>query len=349
MADNVDLGQEVQERHRFDENALLAYLEANIPEFKGPLTVRQFGGGQSNPTYVLITPDQRYVLRRKPPGKLLPSAHAVDREFRVISAVYKQDYPVPRPYLLCEDESVIGTIFYIMDFRVGRVYFDRSMPDLQPSERGVLLRDFLSTQIRLHKMDYKAMGLEDFGRPGNYFSRQINRWSKQYQMSETDSIPAMDELIDWLPKNVPEDGTATLIHGDYSLHNVMTHPQKPKIIAVLDWELSTIGHPLGDLFYSILPWYSPLETFTSKTETELREHGVPTLQGMIELYAELGGLDATQNQSFYQAYTLFRLASILQGIVGRVRDGTASNPRATEIAANVKPLAEAALSQLQSS
>lgn len=344
--------KQVQERHRFDEARLQEYLANNIDGFAGPMQVYQFvgselGGGQSNPTYLLITTGQRYVLRRKPPGKLLPSAHAVDREFRVISAVHSVGFPVPRPYLLCEDESIVGTIFYVMAPCEGRVYFDRSMPDLSPPQRGELLHDFLRVLALLHSYDYKALGLEDFGRPGNYFGRQISRWTKQYLASQTQDIPAMDRLIEWLPEQIPNDDTDVLVHGDYSLHNVMTHPTQPRLVAVLDWELSTIGHPLGDLFYALSPWFGPGMSFTGKSEAELTELGIPTFERMVQSYCELSGRPMVPNPGFYKAYILFRLAGILQGIVGRARDGTASSPQAEAMATQVGPLAEAAWREAQ--
>ncbi|MGI9345935.1 MAG: phosphotransferase family protein [Gammaproteobacteria bacterium] len=332
---------EVQPKHQFDQQRVAEYLQAHLASFAGPLTVHQFSFGQSNPTYLLETPSARYVMRRKPPGKLLPSAHAVDREYRVIKAVSEQGFPVPRPLIFCEDDSVAGTIFYVMEYKEGRVFSTRNLDEVPLPDRGPMVDDFIQVMGRLHAMDYRAMGLADFGRPGNYFQRQINRWSKQYRASETDNIPEMERLIDWLPNNIPTDDAESLVHGDYSLHNVMFHPQKPQISAVLDWELSTVGHPLGDLFYALMPWYSPSESYAGLSQAELQAQGMPSLPEIMDRYAEISGRAAIENQAFYQAYTLFRLAGILQGIVGRVRDGTASNPNAALVAAQVQPLARA--------
>ncbi|MDE2620756.1 MAG: phosphotransferase family protein, partial [Sphingomonadales bacterium] len=239
---------DVRQGAEFDIARLAAYLGAAVPGFAGPLHVRQFDGGQSNPTYLLETPGRKYVMRRKPPGVLLKSAHAVDREFRVTRALHGQGFPVPKPLCLCEDPEVIGTMFYVMEHVEGRVFWDSRMPDLTPAERAAIYDSANETLARLHTIDYAAIGLEDYGRPGNYFARQISRWSQQYQLSETRPIAAMDKLIAWLPTAVPEDdGRSSLIHGDFSFHNLIIHPTEPRVIAVIDWELSTVGHPLGDL------------------------------------------------------------------------------------------------------
>lgn len=337
---------EVQEKHRFDVDKVRQYLAGQLPELQGDLEIRQFSTGQSNPTYLLQTPTHRYVMRRKPPGKLLPSAHAVDREFRVISAVHSQGYPVPRPILLCEDESIAGTTFYLMEYTEGRVFADRNLEVLPLEEREPALQSFIETMAKLHAMDYAQLGLEDFGRPGNYFARQISRWSKQYTASQTRDIAAMDRLMEWLPQNIPEDDSSSIVHGDYSLHNVMYHPVEPRLIAVLDWELSTIGHQLGDVFYSLMPWYSPLERYATLSRAEMQQRGMLDFDQMLERYCELSGRQAVPDVAFYKAYTLFRLAGIMQGIVGRVRDGTASNPNAALVAEQVAPLAEAGWNEI---
>lgn len=339
---------EVQERHQLDLQRVTAYLSEQLPEIQGPIEIRQFSTGQSNPTYLLETPGGRYVMRRKPPGKLLPSAHAVDREFRVISAVHARGYPVPEPLLLCEDESVAGTMFYLMRYTEGRVFADRNLEVMPKDQRKLAVDSFIQTMAQLHCMDYVELGLEDFGRPGNYFARQINRWSKQYLASQTQDVEPMDRLMEWLPDNIPEDDATTLVHGDYSLHNVMYHPEQPRLVAVLDWELSTIGHPLGDLFYALMPWYSPRELYSDHSEKEMKEKGIPTFAQLLEQYCELSQRSAVPDSSFYKAYTLFRIAAILQGIVGRVRDGTASNPNAALVAEQVGPLAEAGWAQIDS-
>ena len=244
---------EVREQHRFDVAALEGYLRDHVEGFAGPLAVQQFRGGQSNPTYYLTAGGREYVLRRKPPGKLLPSAHAVDREYRVITALGATGFPVPRTYALCEDASVIGTIFYVMDCVHGRVITDPTIPGLAPPERGAIYGSLNETLARLHTVDWRSLGLADFGRPGSYFTRQIHRWTQQYRASETETIEAMDRLIEWLPAHVPADDETTLVHGDFRLGNVILHPTEPRVVAVLDWELSTLGHPLADLAYNCLP------------------------------------------------------------------------------------------------
>lgn len=337
----------VQEKHRFDEKKVENYLLKHLEGFRGPLRVEQFSFGQSNPTYRLESASGRYVMRRKPPGKLLPSAHAVDREFRAISAVGAQGLPVPQTLLLCQDESIAGTIFYVMEYKEGRVFADRNLDHLSVEDRSAMIDDFIRVLAQLHSIDHEACGLADFGRPGNYFARQISRWSKQYRASETNNIPEMNRLMAWLPDNIPEDDRACLVHGDYSLHNIMYHPTEPRIVAVLDWELSTVGHPLGDLFYAAMPWYSPGESYVNLSAAEREERRIPDLLGLLSRYVELSGYGATvEHQNFYKAYTLFRLGAILQGIVGRVRDGTASNRHAADMAAQVYPLAKAACHQI---
>ena len=249
--------REVREALRFDEQRLIDYLAPRVDGFEGPTTVRQFRGGQSNPTYLLETQAGRYVLRRKPPGKLLKSAHAVDREFRVISALYDTGFPVPRPVLLCEDAEVIGTTFFVMEFVDGRIFWDLDLPGLDAAERTAIYDNVNATIARLHNVDYAAAGLGDYGRPGNYFARQISRWAGQYRASETSTVHAMDSLIDWLPNNIPDDDSASVVHGDYRLDNMILHPTEPRVIAVLDWELSTIGHPLADFTYHLMAWRMP--------------------------------------------------------------------------------------------
>ena len=322
---------EIAEKHRFDEAQLADYMAAHVEGYEGPLTVSQFAGGQSNPTYKLETPKQSYVLRRKPPGKLLPSAHAVDREFRVISALNKTDFPVPRAYALCEDDAVLGTAFYIMEFVPGRVFWDFRMLELTPDERGQAMRSMCENLAKLHSYDYVSLGLEDFGRPGNYFARQISRWSKTYQVSETQKVETMDKLIAWLPTAIPDDESTSLVHGDYSIHNILFHATEPRVAAALDWELSTIGHPLGDLFYNTMVYYTPdPEKVGTRSFINLdcKAHGIPTFEDYIAMYCDLAGRGPIDNPSFYKAYNLFRIAGIAQGIVGRILDGTANDPSA---------------------
>ncbi len=336
--------KDVADQHRFDEGRLHEYLSAHVEGYRGPLTVRQFKGGQSNPTYQLITPGKKYVLRRKPPGKLLKSAHAVDREYKVITALGKTDFPVPRTYALCEDESVIGTMFYVMDFVEGRIFWEATLPGMEPAERGAIYDAMNTTIAQLHNTDFRAIGLEDYGRAGNYFLRQISRWTKQYKGSETNHIPEMERLIEWLPENVPHDEAESIVHGDYRLDNMILHPTEPRVIAVLDWELSTTGHPLGDFTYHLLQWHMPSTdgSGASLVENDLKALGIPTEEDYIAAYCARTGRDGIEDLNFYFAYNFFRLAGILQGIVGRVRDGTAASSHAARNADAVRPLAETA-------
>jgi aminoglycoside phosphotransferase (APT) family kinase protein len=336
--------QPVLAGHRFDVDRLAAYLDAAIDEFRGPLEVREFKGGQSNPTYQLVAASGAYVLRRKPPGALLPSAHAVDREFRVIRALNQLDFPVPRAHVLCEDESVIGTMFYVMECVEGRVMWDALLPELTPAERFAVYDSMNEILSRLHTIDFQAIGLEDFGRPGNYFARQIRRWSKQYVASETEEVPAFNRLMEWLPENIPADESTTIVHGDYKLDNMIVHPSEPRVIAILDWELSTIGHPLGDLTYQLSQRRSPGGSFNDLSDADLTRMGIPTETEYVAAYCRRTGRDEIENLDFYLAYNLFRSAAILQGIIGRVRDGTAASAHALKLANAVRPLSELALS-----
>jgi len=332
--------KEVAESHRFDENRLREYMEDHVEGFSGPLEVRQFKGGQSNPTYQLITPSHKYVLRRKPPGKLLKSAHAVDREYRVITALGTTGFPVPKTYALCEDESVTGTMFYIMDCVDGRILWEPTLPELEPDERGAIYDAMNETLARLHQVDYEAIGLADFGKPGNYFARQIGRWSKQYKLSETGSIEEMDRLMEWLPENIPPGDETTIVHGDYRLDNMVMHATEPRVIAVLDWELCTLGHPLADFSYHLAPWRLPEFAFNGFADRDMAGTGIPTQDEYTAAYCKRTGRDGIGNLDFYMAYNVFRLAAILQGIAGRVRDGTASSQHAAATAAAVQPLAQ---------
>ena len=328
----------VAEAHRFDESRLAAWMEANVEGYAGPLEVRQFKGGQSNPTYQLVTPGQTYVMRRKPPGKLLPSAHAVDREFKVISALYPTGFPVAKPYGLCLDESVTGTIFYVMAMVEGRILWDQTLPDYAPAERHAIFMAKLKTLADLHNVDHQAVGLGDFGRPGNYFARQIDRWTKQYRASETEKIDEVERLIAWLPGSVPTDDVTTIVHGDYRLDNMVLHPTEPRVIAVLDWELSTLGNPLADFTYLLMNWVNG----AIATIPDLEAHGIPTVDEYVAEYCRLTGRDGLPELDWYFAYNAFRLVGILQGIVGRVRDGTANSPMALERAARIPGLAQMA-------
>jgi aminoglycoside phosphotransferase (APT) family kinase protein len=335
--------RDVLAAHRFDPRRVEAFLATRVAGFEGPLSVRQFRGGQSNPTYLLEARSGRYVLRRKPPGKLLQSAHAVDREFRVISALHAAGFPVPRPFLYCEDEAVVGTAFFIMAFVEGRIFWNLDLPDVGVAETAAIYDDVNRTIADLHNLDYRKIGLEDFGKPGNYFARQISRWSRQYRASETARIDAMDRLIEWLPGNIPDDESSAVVHGDFRLDNLIIHPSEPRVVAVLDWELSTIGHPLGDFMYHLMAWQMPEIGIgsTGLRGKDLQRLGVPAEDEYVRAYCErTGRLQGIDHRDFYSAYNFFRLAAILQGIAGRVRDGTAASAHAEKAAAAVAPLAD---------
>lgn len=318
-------------------------MSSHVESFRGPLKVSQFKGGQSNPTYLLEAESGKYVLRRKPPGKLLKSAHAVDREYRIISALYGADYPVPRPYLLCEDDEIIGTMFFIMEYVEGRIFWELDLPNANPAGRAALYDNVNEIIAKLHSFDYEALGLGDYGRPGNYFSRQISRWTSQYRASETAKVEPMDALIEWLPRNIPDDESASIVHGDFRLDNMIVHPTEPRIIAVLDWELSTIGHPLADFTYHLMAWQMPELGIGSVglLGKDLASLGIPDEEGYTALYCErTGRTGGIANRSFYSAFNFFRLAAILQGIAGRVRDGTAASAHAEQAVKSVAPLAD---------
>ena len=337
----------VDERYRLDEGRLAQWLEANVAGYQGPLEVRQFKGGQSNPTYQLVTPNHNYVLRRKPPGKLLPSAHAVDREFKVISALGAVGFPVARAYALCQDDSVIGSMFYVMDSVEGRILWDISLPDSNPAERRAIYEAKTRTLADLHNVDYAAIGLADYGKPGNYFSRQVDRWSKQYRASETQPIEEMNRLMDYLAASTPADDQTTIVHGDYRLDNMILHPTEPRVIAVLDWELSTLGNPMADFTYFLMQWVLPATERTGLLGRDLKALGIPSVEETVALYCSRTGRSGVPALDWYFAYNLFRLAAICQGIVGRVRDGTAASPQAVAMGERVRPLATAAWSFAQ--
>lgn len=337
---------EVLPHHRFDEAALERYLEKHVPGFRGPLTVRQFRGGQSNPTYYLETPGQAYVLRRKPPGRLLPSAHAVDREYRVMTALAGTGVPVPRTYLLCEDPEVIGTVFYVMEYVPGRVLSDPRLPEQTPAERAAIFDAMNEVLARLHRVDWQGIGLGDFGKPGNYFARQIHRWTQQYRASETERIEAMERLIAWLPAHIPPGDETTLVHGDYRLGNALLDPTEPRIVAVLDWELSTLGHPLADLAYNMLPFRLRPEQFEGFAGQD-RPAGIPSEEEYLAAYCRRTGRPDIPRWDWYMAFAMFRLAAIAQGIMGRVLAGTANDPNARERGQRARPLAEAGWALVQ--
>jgi len=347
LDDSFSGAKPVADALKFDEGALEAWMKAHVDGYAGPLGVEQFRGGQSNPTYKLTTPGARYVLRRKPPGKLLPSAHAVDREYRVMAALGAQGFPVPVMHALCEDENVIGTPFYVMDFVEGRIFWDPYLPDLDPAERSAVYDASNATLARLHAIDHEAAGLGDYGRPGNYFERQIARWTKQYKAAETENIPAMDKLIEWLPANAPEQARVSVVHGDYRLDNMIFHPSEPRVIAVLDWELSTLGDPLADFTYQLMQWRTPRDIRSGFLGVDLKALGIPTEDEYVAAYCARTGRDSIPKLDFYIAYNIFRLAGIAQGVYARSLQGNASNERAKELGALVVPMADYAWSIAQ--
>jgi aminoglycoside phosphotransferase (APT) family kinase protein len=322
------------------------YLSERIPGFGGELSAEKFPGGQSNPTFKLTSGGEHYVLRRKPEGELLKSAHAVDREFKVISALENTEVPVPKAYVLCEDESVIGSMFYVMEYKEGRILWDPTLPEASgPQERAAIYDAMNATMAALHNVDIDAVGLTDFGRPGNYFERQVNRWSKQYRASETEKLPAMETLMEWLPANMPaDDGVVSLVHGDYRLDNMMFHPSEPRVIALLDWELSTLGHPLADLANQCMAWMLPPKGgIVGMAGVDRAALGIPSDKEYIASYCQRTGRDGIENWSFYLVFSLFRLAAIVQGIKKRAQIGTASSAEAKSRGELVIPLSQMAV------
>ncbi|MHB8531073.1 MAG: phosphotransferase family protein, partial [Caulobacteraceae bacterium] len=312
---------EVRVNHRFDEMALGNWLNAHMEGVSGPLEVRQFSRGASNPTFLLIAGPRRYVLRKKPPGVLLASAHQIEREFRVMKALGAIGFPVPAMRVLCEDQSVIGTPFYVMDFQEGRIFRDARMPGLPPAERAALYDDLNATLARLHQVEIEAVGLSDYGRPGNFFARQIGRWTRQYRGAETETIEEMERLIAALPARAPADETTAIVHGDYRPENVMFHLTEPRVVAVLDWELSTLGHPLADIAYNCILYYSSSESWGSLVGVDLTAAGIPTEEEYVAAYCARTGRRGIEDWNFYLAFSLFRLASIGQGVFKRNLDG----------------------------
>ncbi len=334
--------KDVDERLKIDSANLQSWIDEYVPNAGKIKAIEQFKGGQSNPTYKIITESKNLVLRRKPPGKLLPSAHAVDREYKVITALYDTDVPVPKTYGLCEDDDVAGTAFFVMDFLDGDLFWDPMIPSMTNRDRTEIYKNKNKTLAKLHSVDYKKIGLEDYGKPGNYVARQVSRWSKQYRASETDNIEAMNNLIDWLPKNIPDDDETTIVHGDYRLDNMIL--KNNEVVGVLDWELSTLGHPIADFSYHCLSWRTQ-EAFWD--EAKLKELGIPSEREYMEMYCENSGKDLSKNWEFYMAFNMFKIAGILQGILGRVRDGTAASKHAEERGNMVFPLSEAAWSTIE--
>ena len=333
----------VREGHRFEEGRLEAWLAEHVADFAGPLTVEQFRGGQSNPTYKLITPSRSYVLRRKPPGRLLPGAHAVDREYRVITALGGQGFPVARSHGLCLDEAVIGTPFYVMEMVEGRIFWDPAFPEVGREERPAYFDAMNAVIAALHRIDPEAAGLGDYGKPGNYFARQIARWSKQYREDvEAGRVAAMDRLADWLPGNIPPDeAQARVIHGDFRCDNMVFDAHEPRVLAVLDWELSTLGHPLADFSYHLMMYRMP----DALAGRDLPGLNIPSEDEYVAAYCRRTGRGGIPDMDFYMAFNLFRLAGILHGIKGRIVRGTAASDHAAEMVQRLEPLAELAWAQ----
>jgi aminoglycoside phosphotransferase (APT) family kinase protein len=340
----------VAERQRFDTDALARYLSGRIPGFAGPIEVQQFRGGQSNPTFLLTAGGgAQYVLRRKPSGPLLPSAHAVDREFRLISALHGTGVPVAQPLCLCTDEGVLGTMFYLMSYVAGRNFWDPALPGMTPVERAAIYDEMNRVLVALHTLDFAARGLADYGKPGNYFSRQIARWSKQYRASQTEDVPAMEQLLTWLPANIPPGDETTLVHGDYRIDNLIFHPTEPRITAVVDWELSTLGHPLADFSYHVMLWRVGEGEVRGLLGLDLPALGIPAEADYIATYCRRSGRAGIDpgTWEFCMAYNLFRIACIRQGIMRRVLDGTAASRHAREAGMRARATAELAWSQVE--
>ena len=324
-------------------------MKTNVCDFSGPLSAEKFAGGQSNPTFKLSAGDRKFVLRRKPPGQLLASAHAVDREFRVIAALQDTDVPVPGAVALCKEDEIIGSMFYLMEYLEGRVFWDPVLPELTNDERSAVYDDMNRVLAAMHSINVADVGLGDYGRPGNYFERQVGRWTKQYRASETQTVPAMEELMAWLPENMPaEDDRVALVHGDYRLDNVMFHPTEPKIIAVLDWELSTLGNPIADLAYQVMAWQLPRDAgITGLAGIDRKPLAIPEDNSYVTSYCERTGRDEIKHWNFYLAFCFFRLAAIVQGVKKRALDGTASSAEAESRGNLVQPLAELGMSYMK--
>ncbi|RJG01326.1 phosphotransferase [Noviherbaspirillum sedimenti] len=345
--DNVGVGA-VREALRFDEARLEEWMLRHIEGFSGPLSVQQFQGGQSNPTYKLNAPDRAYVMRRKPPGDILKGAHAVDREYRVISALQSAGFPVPRVYGLCTDASVIGTEFYVMDMVEGRVFWNPRFPEVPRGERAAYFDAMNATIAQLHTVDYAAIGLADYGRSGNYFERQIARWSRQYMEDElAGRNPHMDRLVEWLPENIPSGNDTAIVHGDFRCDNMIFHPTEPRVLAVLDWELSTLGHPLADFAYHAMMYRLPPTIMSGLKGEDLPSLGLPSEEQFVEAYCRRTGRDGIPGYDFYIAFNMFRFAAILHGIRGRQIRGNASSAKAKELSSKFEPLAQLAWEQAE--
>ena len=335
----------MQTNFDFDVARLAAYLEDEVAGFKGPLTAEKFAGGQSNPTFKITAASGEYVLRRKPPGELLKSAHAVDREYRVLSALANTEVPVVEVYHLCEDDSVIGSMFYLMEFKQGTVFWDPALPEMSNAERRVIFDRMNKVLVDLHSVDVDKVGLADYGRPSNYFARQTDRWSKQYRASELETIGDMDRLMEWLPQNMPaDDGKLVLVHGDFRLDNIMFHPSEPRPLALLDWELSTLGHPYADLAYQCMQLRLDNDSVLAGLGGIDRQAlGIPSEEDYVALYCQRMGLENIPNWNFYVVFSMFRFAAILQGVAKRAQEGNASSDKASRMGLLVKPLAKMAV------
>ena len=333
---------EVADRDRLDLDRLAGWMAAHVEGFAGPLSYAKFAGGQSNPTYRLDTPGHAYVLRRKPFGPILPSAHAVDREYRVIAGLHPTGFPVPRPYGLCEDEAVVGVPFYVMEMVEGRTLWDGSLPGMTPAERTRHYQAMVDTLAALHTTDYQAAGLGDYGKPGNYFERQVARWTKQYRAAETERMEPVERLIEWLPRTLPEQGGTTIVHGDYRVDNMLFARSEPRVIAVLDWELSTLGDPLADFSYFLMSWVTQPEGRSGVMGMTGPDTGIPTVNEVVARYCAATGRAGVPDLDWYFAYNLFRLTGIVQGIKKRIQIGTASSAQAEKTVARIGALAEAA-------
>jgi len=333
--------------HAIDPDALAAYLRKHVAAFSGKLAIEQFHGGQSNPTYRVTAGDTRYVLRRKPPGPLLPSAHAIEREFRVMSALAGTDVPVPRMHALCEDPGVIGTAFYVMEYVEGRVLWDPTLPGMTGAQRAAHYDELNRVIAALHRIDVGAVGLSDYGKPGNYVERQVARWSRQYQAAGGDRIPAMDRLIEWLPRHVPASNETAIVHGDYRIDNVIFHPSEPRVLAVLDWELSTLGHPVSDFAYQAMAWRLTPQQFRGLRGFDLKALGIPSEEEYIALYCQRTGRASIPDWEIYLIFNMFRIAAILHGVLARALQGNASSANAVEQGSRARLVADTAWGMAQ--
>ena len=331
-------------QHAFDTASLDLWMQSHIEGFSGLIELRQFAGGQSNPTFLVQSAEHRYVLRRKPPGKLLPSAHAVEREYRVITALARTEVPVARAYALCEDPAVIGAAFYVMDYIEGRLFWDAALPEAAPAERRAIYQEMTRVIAALHSVDYAAAGLGDYGKPGRYIERQVARWTQQYRASETETIDAMERLIEWLPQHIPADEETGIVHGDFRLDNAIFHPREPRILAVLDWELSTLGHPLVDLAYLCTRYHLSAEQFRGLAGLDCAALRIPSEAECVADYCRRRGRApvAPRDWTYYLAFNMFRLTGILQGVLARALQGNASSATALEAGRRARPLAEQA-------